>query len=292
MLNVPRNVFRVCDEATSVAPVAAPAPKRVRQVSPIEYKIKVKDGIAFNLVGVSLGNVTKADLMKAAKCAKFTYFKAYSHAAAVESSRVMPADLPIAHNVYIVKANKPTAEKSKTKVFSICETTSVAPAPKKAPKKVLAKKAPAKKVRETSMNEFCIYRGSEILRICQGLITKDDLMKAAKCAKITNFRAFKNACTISKYLISPDELPIRHNVYIREKRSGTSKTKVFSICETTSTPPVRPARKVVGTATVITTTSSTIAAKNESLIRKQLVDSAITCFKNGIAALEKLASKL
>lgn len=153
-------------------------------------------------------------------------------------------------------------------VFRVCPDapTSVAPVRARTPER----------------KDYKIYRAHsmETLRVCENQITKDDLMKAAKCARLTDFKAYLQSSCAKVYLITKDDLPVRHDVYINNaiKTKGT-KTKIFHVCnEQTSVAPHR----IVSTPVVAPRPSA----------KKQLLDKAIGCFENGITHLKELSRTL
>lgn len=264
LTNVPRNVFRVCPETTSTAPS--------RSVPSDEYTIrKMSDG---EVLRVCKGQITMDDLLKAAKCAKLKTIRAYKYSTGTGSGMLKSTDFPIKKDVYITQAKKSRKKSTRTQVFHVCESTSVPPVrtPVRTP-------APTRNT-IPPQNEFMIIQASNanVLRVCEGRITKDDLDKAAKCAGYQSYRVYKRSNMVNCEL-TVDDLPVAMNVYISKfVETPGNRTKIFSVCESTSVPPTR------------TQVSATPSATNS--MKKGLLDKAIKCFKDGITALESLSRNL
>jgi len=254
MQNLPRNVFRVCPDAPQT-------------VAPVPVK-------KYNVIGgsevlrVCEQQITIDDLKKAAKCARFDFFRAYT----VMDVLLSETDFPTKRNVYIKRAMKP-AVGSKTRVFSVCESTSVAPTP----------------VRRPVVGGFNIVRQSngEVLRVCENQITIDDLKKAAKCAKFEEFRVYSKKLGNSTNMLSTLDFPIQRDVYItraiKVAKTKQNKTRIFSICESTSIPPRR---------TTPVPVSVPVPPQPKNTGKKKILNTAITALKAAINALEELSRTL
>jgi hypothetical protein len=119
------------------------------------------------------------------------------------------------------------------------------------------------------MKDFKIFKMSngELLRVCKEQITIDDLKKAARCARYSDkFRVYAHPSGSASGMLKESNFPIKKNVYLTEAQvrrniSPDSKTKIFSVCENTSTPPVRTTRTT--TVTVVKVFKKT----NKELLR-------------------------
>jgi hypothetical protein len=252
MDNVPRNVFRVCPENVQTT---APVPS----VQTKDFKIfRMSNG---ELLRVCKELITIDDLKKAARCAHYTgEFRVYIGKPG-SYTMMKVSNFPIRNNVYLTeaksRANTPSA--SKTKIFSVCESTST---------------PPARTTRTRGVAGVRIFKKSnkELLRICQSQITLDDLKKAAKCANYKLFRAYdRNGAMLEK-----TDIPAPHDVYISQAYDTTTartNTKIFRVCESTSTPPTR---------TTVTPVVPVFSAK------KKLLRKAIDALQVATRALEEL----
>jgi hypothetical protein len=253
MDNVPRNVFRVCPENVQTT---APVPS----VQTKDFKIfRRSNG---ELLRVCKEQITIDDLKKAARCARYTgEFRVYSGSAG-NYKMLTASDFPIRKNVYVTEAvtRSNASPATKTKIFSVCESTST---------------PPARTTRTTTVPGIKIFKkvNKELLRVCQSQITLDDLKKAAKCANYKLFKAYdRNGVMLEK-----TDIPAPYDVYISQAydttTARTNKTKIFSICESTSVPPVR---------TTITPVVPVVSPK------KKLLRKAIDALQVATRALEEL----
>jgi len=224
------------------------------------------------LLRVCTGQITIDDIVKAAKCAKLDSVRAYKSSTGSAGVMLETFDFPIKKNVYITRAMKPAKKSTRTQVFNVCESTSVLP---------VRTSSPTRNVGSVS-NEFKIVQSSNgsVLRICVGRITKDDLDRAAKCAGYKKYRVYKYKHMV-KCEITVDNLPVSMDVYIsKAAEKQKNKTKIFSVCESTSILPTR------------TPVSTPAPVSSGNAVKKGLLDKAIKCFKDGIAALESLSRNL
>jgi hypothetical protein len=151
MENVPRNVFRVCPDAPQTA---APAPRAPARRSSVRG-FKIFRRSTGEVLRICENQITIDDLKKAAKCARYDgEFRAYNAQMGGTNNIMQESDFPAQKDIYITRARKDTvlSRTSGTRVFSVCESTSippsrqpthvVAPAPEKnAGKKKILKKA-------------------------------------------------------------------------------------------------------------------------------------------------------
>jgi CMP-N-acetylneuraminic acid synthetase len=118
----------------------------------------------------------------------------------------------------------------------------------------------------------------EVLRICKGQVSLDDLKRAGRCARFETFRAYKNQG--ASVMLTDASFPMRSNIYIvkaYKSRVKSNKTKVFSVCETTTVAPTR---------------SSPAIKVNKNAGKKKILNTAITALKTAINALEELSRTL
>jgi len=262
MQNVPRNVFRVCPEVQ-------------QPVEPVSRKYEVKKSSTGEVLRVCENQITIDDLKKAAKCAKFDFFRAYT----VLDAMMEETDFPCKKNVNITKSYQ-GATGGRSKVFSVCETTTVVP----------TRSTPA---RRPPVRGFKIFRRStgEVLRVCENQITIDDLKKAARCARYDgDFRAYNGRKGGTNNIMQESDFPAQKNVYITRARkdavpSRTSGTRLFSVCESTSVPPRRT------TPTPVSVPNSVPKAQKNTG-RKKLLSTAISALKMATNALEELSRTL
>lgn len=133
-------------------------------------------------------------------------------------------------------------------------------------------------------DEYKIFRRStgEVLRICRGQITVSDLIKAAKCARYDGeFRAYNGQMGGTNNIMKSSDFPARRNVYITRARKEavprSGGTRVFSVCESTSTPPARQPTHVVA------------PAPERNTGKKKILRKAIEALKIATSALEELS---
>lgn len=121
MESVPRNVFRVCPDEVQSPTVA----RRVEASD--EYKIFRRS--TGEVLRICRGQITVSDLIKAAKCARYDgEFRAYNGQMGGTNNIMKSSDFPARRNVYITRARKEAVPRSGgTRVFSVCENTSVPP---------------------------------------------------------------------------------------------------------------------------------------------------------------------
>jgi hypothetical protein len=142
----------------------------------------------------------------------------------------------------------------------------------------------ARRTRTVSSDEYSICRADgEILRICRGMITYEDVIKAAKCAKINgDFRIYTQRSCAAQYALSQGDFPIKKKLYISKymprRSSSVRRTQVFSVCETTTVAPVRPP------------TPPAPSQKNAG--KKKLLNTTISALKMAISSLEELSRTL
>jgi hypothetical protein len=158
-------------------------------------------------------------------------------------------------------------------VFRVCPDAPQTAAP--------APRAPA---RRPSVRGFKIFRRStgEVLRICENQITIDDLKKAARCARYDGeFRAYTAQMGGTNNIMQESDFPAQKNVYITRARkdsvSRTGGTRVFSVCESTSTPPSRQPTRTVA------------PAPERNTGKKKILRRAIDALKIATSALEELS---
>src|SRR5512137_2579882 len=74
------------------------------------------------------------------------------------------------------------------------------------------------RTRHVEPNEYTIYKasGREVLRIVKSNagITLDELMKAAKCGKFKDFKAYRHANCSESTVIKASDFPIKSNIYL------------------------------------------------------------------------------
>jgi hypothetical protein len=114
------------------------------------------------------------------------------------------------------------------------------------------------------------------LGVCASPVRKDNLDKAAKCAKFEKYRVFVSR---SGYVpVLPSQLPFAGDLYISKAvvaSSPSKRTRVFTTCDTTSTAPVRAAGRMTGSYPVAKPESAKTRLVKEIKDLKLLYDDAV-----------------
>jgi hypothetical protein len=169
-------------------------------------------------------------------------------------------------------------------VFRVCPENVVAPV--------------AIRTRQVEPNEFTIFRASngEVLRIIKSSvgITKEDLIKAAKCGKFDAFKAYRSKSFVEQYSIKEADLPIKSNLYLAKPIlkviPARQRTQVFHVCEQTSALPVRRGRPASLPPVTPRPVFSSSAGMSES--QKRMVSRAIHGFNLALEEMKKAVGEL
>jgi hypothetical protein len=233
--DLPRNVFTTCAKDREQVPV----PK-------VEFKILGEGG---QLLMVVENQVTFADVVKAAKCAKLKSVTIRKHGF---STYFKEKDFPVKCSLVIEYQYR------RLKFDSIPE----------------------------SLAEYAMIRSSDelLIQVAIGGITKEMLDKAAICAGLgKNYTASKYK--VGKPLTLNNNAVFKHDVFLR-KKSTKHGDPVFHICESTSVAPIKKSKSSAKLPSVMR--PPIVVESSKQSAKQKLINVAIEGLQHAITALKNL----